>query len=488
MKRFSSGRTMADHIRPDLCIVGAGALGIALAQYASGLGARVTLVDRGQDEPGDGKQQALRLAALQASAARAHAVRHAGDFGLANADPKVRIKAVQERAAVLSAEQAPMTGRDRLTALGIEIVGGAASFQDTKNLLVGDISIQPRSMILALGASPRIPAIPGLERVDYLTAETILENNRKLTHLLVIGGEASALSLAQAMARLGSEVTLVPQGDILPGCDAEITAMLVAAVVADGVRILDGGSVREIVPRAQGTGVIVDLPSGESEALDLSHILVAMGGKADLAPLQPEKARLRVLSASAEQYCRGALGETSNRRIRLVGAAAGFEQWNHALAHGRAVVEAALFGAPLEKPVPQPFLVITDPPLAQIGRLAAPAKRAQGGHLLRASLVENEQARALGMPEGLAKVMLAPDGQIRGAGLIGPGALEMAALLALAMEKRLGLETLARLSLPHPNPLDTIVTLGAQAAALRPISPWGLRWRRARRWIAVWNR
>ncbi|MBE7733255.1 FAD-dependent oxidoreductase [Devosia faecipullorum] len=479
---------MTDQIRPDLCIVGAGALGIALAQYAKGLGARVTLVDRGEQEPGDGPQQSLRLAALQASAACAHALRHAGEFGLANADPKVRMKAVQERAAVLAAEQAPMTSRDRLTALGIEIVGGAAAFQDSNSLLVGGINIRPRGVILALGASPFIPAIPGLDRIDYFTPDSILENNRKLTHLLVIGGDAAALSLAQALARLGSEVTLVPQGGILPGCDAEITAMLVAALTAEGVRIVDGGSVREILPRAQGTGAVVDLASGESEALDLSHVLVAMGRSADLSPLQPEKARLRVVSASSGQYGRGVLGETSNRRVRLVGAAAGFEQWNHALAHGRAVVETALFGAPLEKLAPQPFLVLTDPPLAQIGRLAAPAKRDHGGHLLRASLVENEQARALGVSEGLVKVVLASDGQIKGAGLIGPGALEMAALLALAMEKRLGLASLARLSLPSPNPLDNIVALGAEAAALRPVSPWTRRWRQARRWGTVWNR
>ncbi len=480
---------MADHSRPELCIVGAGALGIALAQYANGLGARVILVDRGRPEPGDGPQQALHLACLQASAARAHALRSAGEFGLANADPKVRMKAVQERALALAAEQAPMTERERLTALGIEIIRGDVSFADQNSLLVGDIQIRPRAMILALGAPSFIPAIPGIEGIGYFTPDTILENNRKLTHLLVIGGDAAALSLAQAFARLGSEVTLVPQGDVLPGYDAEISAMLLATLAQDGVRVLGGASVREILPRAQGTGIVVELPSGEDEPLDVSHVLVAMGPHADLSALGPQKARLQAPQGSAGHYALGPLGETGNRRVRVVGAAAGIDQWQHAISHGRAVVETVLFGAPVEKPAPSPALVMTDPPLAQIGSLALPGRRARsGGHLLRTSLIENESARALGVPEGLVKVSLAQDGQILGAGAVGLGAADLIAVLAFAMHKRIALADLARLSLPRPNLLASVTHLGEMAAALRPVSKWTARRRALRRWISLSRR
>lgn len=480
---------MADHSRPDLCVIGAGALGIALAQHARTLGASVTLVDRGASEPGDGPQQALSLAALQASAARAHAVRQASAFGVAGAEPKVSMKAVQERAAALAAEQAPETDRNRLSALGIEMVGGAVTFVDQNSLMVGDLQIRPRAMILAIGGSPIVPVVPGFEEINYFTPDTILGNRRKLTHLLVVGGTAAALGLAQAFARLGSAVSLVPQGTVLPDCDPELVSILLDTLAGEGVRILDGASLSEIIPRAQGTGALVSLANGGQEALDVSHVLLTAGTLADIEALGAAKARLRPAKGQESHYATGPLGETSNRRIRVTGAAAGIEQWHHAIAHGRAVVETLLLGAPVEKLAPGPVLVPTEPALAQIGRLPQPEKISRAGHrLLRASLVENEQARASGQAQGLAKVMLAPDGRIAGAGFVGPGAAEMAAFLALAMEKHIALDRLARLSLPHPSLLAAVTALGEAALATRTVSPWASRLRAARQTLSFRRR
>ncbi len=480
---------MADPIQPDLCVVGAGALGIALAQYANALGARVTLVDRGVAEPGDGPQGKLRLAALQASTARAHAIRSAGALGLGSAELKISTKLVQERAKAVAASVSAMTGFERLSALGIEVIGGSVSFVDQSSLMIGDIQIKPRRIVLALGGRPNIPAIPGLDQIDYFTPDSILDNNRKLTHLLVIGGNAEAFALAQAFARLGSEVTLVPQGGLLPDHDPEAVAFLLESLRSEGVRIIDDGALSEIIPRPQGIGAIVDLQSSEVEALDVSHVLVATDRLPDLETLLPEKARLARPDGSTRQYARGPLGETSNRRIRVVGAGAGIEQWNYALAHGRVVIENLFLGAPLEKLAPQPHLVLTEPALAQIGGVVKRAKAAQSGQrLLRVNMVENEQARALAVPQGVAKVHLASDGSVIGAGLVGPGAAEMGAVLALLMEKGIPLHDLARLSLPDPNLLSSLVALGEQAAALRSISPLAMRWRAAKRALSFWRR
>lgn len=480
---------MADHSRPDLCVIGAGALGIALAQHARALGASVTLVDRGASEPGDGPQQALSLAALQASAARAHAIRQAGAFGIARSEPKVSMKAVQERAAAVAAAHAPLTHRDRLSALGIEMIGGAVTFADQNSLMVGDLQIRPRAMILAIGGSPIVPAVPGLDQIKYFTPDTILGNKRKLTHLLVIGGNAAALSMAQAFGRLGSAVSLVPQGPVLPDCDPELVAILVDALAGQGVRILDGASLAEIIPRAQGTGALVSLANGGQEALDVSHVLLASETHADIEALGAANARLRPAKGQGSHYVTGPLGETSNRRIRVTGVAAGIEQWHHAIAHGRAVVETLLLGAPVEKLAPGPVLVPTEPALAQIGRFPRPEKTLRAGHrLLRASLVENEQARASGQAQGLAKVMLAPDGTIAAAGFVGPGAAEMAAFIALATEKHIGLDRLARLSLPHPSLVAAVTALGEAALATRTVSPWASRLRAARQLLSFRRR
>lgn len=467
---------MADHSRPDLCIVGAGALGIALALHARRLGASVTLVDRGPPEPGDGPQQAARVAALQASAARAEQMRGAAALGLAAADPSPSLKAVQERARQVAAARAPLDGHERLTALGIAVVSGAARFLDPRTLAVGDTRIRAGGFVLAVGARPLVPALPGLEEAGYFTPDTILDNTRKLTHLLVIGGDAAGFALAQAFARLGSEVTLVPQGGALAGHDAETAGILLDLLAGEGVRVEDGGVVRAIQPRSQGIGVLVELPGRGEVALDLSHILLAAGAAPDIETLAPEAARLHGRRGDGSRLAPGPLGRTANRRVRVVGAAAGIDQWHHALSHGRAVVETMVLGLPRRRPGAQPLLVMTDPALAQIGRLAGPVDRLHPGHgLHRGNFAENDQARALGREAGLIKVLTGPQGRIMGASLVGPGAAELAGMLAMAMDRGIGLDALAGIAAPHPSLAASLVALGEDCLGDQKPPAWAKR-------------
>lgn len=464
---------MAEPSRPDICIVGAGALGIALAQHARALGAAVLLVDRGIAEPGDATEQSLRLASLQASAARAHAIRGAGQFGINSGAAKISMRAVQERAHGIGRSSAPLTSRDSLTALGIDVVRGETRFADPNSLLIGDMQYRPRSIILATGAIPVVPTIPGLDQIDFFTPDTILDNTRKLTHLLVLGDDEPAYVLAQAASRLGAEVTLVPQGRALTSYDRESADILLDTLRAEGVRILDGSAVTEIVPRTQGIGAVVSLPDGEVTALDLSHVLVATGRVSDLSGLDIEVARWKPQHA---HYAAGGLGETTNRRIRVVGPAAGITQWQHGLRHGKAVIEAIVLGRASHAVPPSPKLVMTDPPLAQIGQLpATDAKLRPGHHLYRESFVENAQARASGQGGGLAKLVINAKGQIVGAALVGPAAPELAAVLAVAMERGIPASDLASLSLPSPSLFELLVRMGQRHKAGQAPSAWAQR-------------
>src|SRR5690606_2866986 len=155
----------------------------------------------------------------------------------------------------------------------------------------------------------------------------------------VIGGDPEGLALAQAYRRLGSEVTIVPQGWALSDFDIETASILAQGLVNEGIRMLDGGRVRRIQPRSQGIGAIVDLADGSETALDLSHILVCDGAVPDLGELGIEGAKLRAVRGQGGRFAMGAAGQTSNRRVRVVGAAAAMEPWHLALAHGRSVIE-----------------------------------------------------------------------------------------------------------------------------------------------------
>ncbi|UXN74010.1 FAD-dependent oxidoreductase [Devosia sp. A8/3-2] len=282
---------MADLQNPDICIIGAGALGIALALQAKRLGASVLLVDRGAEEPGDPAQGRSVAATFAASAARAQDMRTAGALGLAHAEPKPNFKAIGEHAKALAASTAPRDASERLIALGIDYRTGQPVFTGRQTLKIGDATLRPRHIIVTTGAKPILPPIPGLDEIAYFTPDTIAGNNRKLSHLVVIGGDSSAIELAQAYHRLGATVTLVPQGEILPGFDREQVAVLLRQLVREGLEIAEGAMVSAILPRRQGTGIDVTHADGSTHSLDASHVLVAMGRLPDLAGLGLDRAK-----------------------------------------------------------------------------------------------------------------------------------------------------------------------------------------------------
>jgi pyruvate/2-oxoglutarate dehydrogenase complex dihydrolipoamide dehydrogenase (E3) component len=434
------------------------------------------LVDRGFAEPLDGPQRALHVAALAASAAAAAEMRTASRLGLGAADPKISIKAVQERARQTAAARAPLDSHERLAALGIDVVRGETRFLDAATLAVGDRQIRPQAIILAVGGDPAIPAIPGLDDAGYFTAETILDSARKLTHLLVIGADPEAMVMAQIFARFGSDVTLVPQGWALAGFDIETASILMQALEADGVRVLDGARVDALQPRSQGVGATLTLGGGEVETLDLSHVLVSQGQVPRLESLGLEAARLRPLRGQAGRYAVNALGQTSNGRIRVVGVAAGIDQWQYALSHGRSVVDTLVQGAPRHRPGALPCLVLCDPTLAQLGRLPETEGKLAPGHgIHRVSLAENDMVRAQGREGGLIKVVTNPKGQIVGASLVGHGAADLAGVLALAMDQGVTLDALADLPLPHPSLMTSLVALGENRLVGRSVSSFARR-------------
>ncbi|SMQ72933.1 Pyruvate/2-oxoglutarate dehydrogenase complex, dihydrolipoamide dehydrogenase (E3) component [Devosia lucknowensis] len=455
---------MAEISRPELCVVGAGALGLALAQYARRLGAEVTLVDRGFEEPGDAPQRDLVVASIIESARRAHAIRTAGAVGVSAAAPKISIKAVLERAQQVAEDQAVLDGVDRLKGLGISVFAGAAHFVDAATLAVGDVLVKPQATVLALGETSLIPAVAGLEEAGFFTLDTLIDNTRKLTHLLVIGNDPEGLALAQAYRRLGSEVTVVPQGQALAGFDAEAAAIWSHFLREDGVSLLDGASVSAIQPRSQGIGATVALADGSELTLDLSHILVANGQAAELADLNLDAGNIRALKGQGGLYASGDLGQTSNRKVRVVGAAAGLNQWQHALAHGRAVVDAVVIGSNQNRSGAQPRIVPTSPALVQIGQHVSGDLPA-GYSILRANLAENAQIRSQGESGGLIKVILNPKGRIAGASLVGSGAQDLAGVLSLAMDQGLPFEALAGMPLPRPSLLSSLVTLSENRSA-----------------------
>ncbi|MET0436051.1 MAG: FAD-dependent oxidoreductase [Devosia sp.] len=446
---------------PDLCIIGAGTLGVDLALYARRLGASVVLADRDRPEPGDAAQQALRMASLVQSAKRAQDMRRAPELGVGASEFKLSAKQVGERATRLVENRIRATSPEILTAQGVTVMRGAVSFVDGRSLLVGDLTIKPSKIIIAIGGMPVIPDVPGLGDIDAFTVDSILDNQRKLTHLVIIGSDAAALEQAQLQRRLGAAVTLVPNGPLLPEFDPEAVSLLLAAFAEEGVSVRIGARVVAIKRRSQGIGVDIAVEGGTSEALDASHVLVSAGRKADLEELDIAKARLRP-------------GATSSRTIGPVGIAAGHRDWSAARAHGRAVVGALLGQRRSSAEFPVPRLIETEPAIAEIGPLAPrPSRASAGDTILRENLAENDRAAAMGNDRGLVKLTLDGKGQIQRASIVDPLAAELAGTLALAMSRKVGLADLADLPLPRPSLFEVFSRLGENYLAAQNVSTKG---------------
>lgn len=455
---------MAEFLKPDLCIIGAGALGTHLAIAARRRGLDVILVPRPRDEANDPTAGALRRAAFLASAARAHAIRTAGPLGLGNAEPKPNFRAISERAATIADAATPRATDERLTALGITLLSGEASFTDARTLRCSETALRAKHFVIATGATPAIPALPGLDQVSVFTPETIADNLRKLSHLVVIGGTPVAFELAQAYRRLGSDVTLVPQGGLLPGFDSELVTILLRQLREEGVAILDDAEVTAIQPRNQGTGIVL-ARAGEEDRLDVSHILIAIGGQPDLDATLLDPLKLKRVKSG--DLALGPDGQTSNRLVTAIGGAAG-EDAPHIGQRQAMLLLDRLSGRGHGRldPFRVPRLVDTDPPLAQLGLLPRDDKLRPGQTVLRANLAETDAARATGAT-GLVKAVVDARGQITSLGAIGAGSGELTGLVALSGPR---LPALSDLVLPPASTGAALIDLATQFAETQPVS------------------
>lgn len=445
---------MADIIKPDLCIIGAGAAGIALAVAARGHGASVVLVDIGV-ESDSLRSGAVPAAALAASAAHAHAVRNAAAFGMANGDPKPNFRAVHEHVQAVIAALAPRHAPERLKALGIELIVAPAAFTDKRTLAAGEAAIRARRFVIATGSRPRLPAIKNLAEVAYFTADTIFANTTKLSHLVILGGGAAALEFAQSYRRLGCDVSVVAPAAPLPEIDPELAELALRQLREEGVAIHEHCAVTEVMPRSQGIGVLIRPADGSETTLDASHILVADGRTPNFDGLALDKAGIRFDKANPDRLLLRPRLLTSNRRVHAIGEAAG-SPLSMTVAHhdARVVLEGALFNRAIrQEPGAVPLVVFTDPQLAQIGLGEPQAKlRLKAGYrVIRASFAETDRALATRRPYGTAKVIVDRQGAIRGASLAGPEAGELIAFFALAVAKSVRLAELADLVMPYPS-------------------------------------
>ena len=468
---------MGEVLTPDLCVIGAGSAGLSVAAIAASFGVPVILVERSRMGGDCLNWGCVPSKALIAAGDRRARMGDAHRFGIA-AEPgsAVDFLRVREHVRSVVAGIAPTDSAERFAALGVRVIEGRARFVDPTTVTVGEITIRARRTVIASGSEPATPPIPGLDRVPFLTNETIFDLAEGPGHLIVLGGGPIGVEIAQAHRRLGASVTLVEAASrILGREDPEMGAVVERSLLRDGVVLRTGVTVERVEPGERGLAVIIS-HQDRIETLEGSHLLVAVGRRAITEGLGLEAAGIAV-DRSGIVVDRGL--RTSNRRVYAIGdcaggAAAGYRFTHVSNYHAGLVIRSALFRLPVKiDATPIPRVTYTDPELAVVG-LSEDEARAGGRafRILRFPFSENDRARAERNTAGHVKAIVTPRGRILGCAIAGPHAGELILPWVMALSKGFKIQDLAGVVFPYPTFSE--VTKRAAVEYLRPSaqSPW----------------
>jgi pyruvate/2-oxoglutarate dehydrogenase complex dihydrolipoamide dehydrogenase (E3) component len=441
---------MTEAIDVDLCVIGAGAGGLSVAAGASQMGASVVLFERGAMGGDCLNVGCVPSKALLAAAHAAHGAEVAGRFGLDMTVAPTDWRRVREHVRGVIAAIAPVDSVERYEGFGVRVIPAHTRFTGPRTLEGGGVTVRARFVVIATGSTPSVPPIPGLDGVAYLTNETVFDLDERPSHLLVLGGGAIGCELAQAHARLGCRVTLVESARLLGPEDPEAADVVRLSLRRDGIDVREGVSAVSVGRSGDGIALTVNGADG-AETLTGSHLLVATGRRVSFEGLDLDRAG--IATDERGRLLLDARLRTSNRRVFAVGDAAGGPQFTHvAGAHAGVVIKNTLFRWPARADnAGVPRVTFTAPELAQVGPTEAELRSAGTAFgVLRWPYAENDRAQAERSVDGFAKVLVAPNGRILGATVVGDAAGELISVWALAIAQRLKVGALAGLVVPYP--------------------------------------
>ena len=430
--------------RFDMAVIGAGSGGLSVAVAAAQFGRSVVLFEKGEMGGDCLNTGCVPSKALLAAAKQAQAMRGGAQCGIAASEPQVDFAAVRAHVQRAIATIAPHDSQQRMEGLGITVIRAAARFTGRRTLQAAGQRFTARRIVIATGSRPAVPPIPGLAEVPFLTNETLFASATLPQHLVIIGGGAVGLEMAQAHRRLGSRVTVIEAATPLAQDDPELAAVVLEQLAAEGVEIIAATAITRVT--RNGDGIAVE---AGGRSITGSHLLLATGRRPNVEGLALDAAGIAA-TARGITVDRGL--RTTNRHVHAVGDVAGGRFTHEAGYQAGIVIRNALFALPARATAAIPHVTYTDPELAQVGLTEQQARAAHGDGItvLRAPFAENDRAIAEGRRQGLVKVIATRRGRILGAGIAGPGAGDLIQTWVVAMERNLRLSHIAGSVLPYP--------------------------------------
>jgi len=442
---FKARRVYARWKRParferNLVVIGGGSAGLVAAYIGAAVRARVTLIEKRRMGGDCLNTGCVPSKALIKSARVVAQMRRAADYGLRSAKVDFDFAEVMQRVQRVVRAVEPHDSVERYTGLGVECIQGEARITSPWTVEVGGRTLTTRAIVIAAGARPIVPPIPGIERAKPLTSDTVWDLRELPRRLVVLGGGPIGCELAQAFARFGSQVTQV---EMLPRLlsreDADVAERVRAQFAAEGIEVRTGHKALRVEPGP----VLVCEHAGREVRFEFDRLLCALGRAPNTAGYGLEELGIPVTGArtvETDEYL-----QTLYPNIYACGDVAGPYQFTHTASHQAWYAAVNALFSPFKRFRADysviPWATFTDPEVARVGLNEAEAQeRGIAYEVTRFDLAELDRAIADDVARGMVKVLTVPGSdRILGATLVGEHAGELVIEYIAAMKHGIGL-------------------------------------------------
>ncbi len=424
--------------RFDLIVIGAGSGGLVTVATACALGAKVLLIENRKMGGVCLNYGCVPSKTFLKSCHTAHLIKKASSYGITADNTKVSLSSIMDRVQAVIDEIAPHDSVERFTSLGATVVLGHGKLIERNCVQVDENLYYSKKIIIATGSTARIPSIPGLEKVDYFTNETIFSLRTLPKKMVVLGAGPIGLELGQGFAQLGSEVHVIDRNTTLfPKDEGEVATYMSKALEHDGVKIHLNAKIDKIHAQENKKTIIYE-SNGQLTEIDFDVLLVALGRRANTNNLGLEQVGIKVDS-------RGFIAvndklQTSIKNIYACGDVRGKYLFTHTASYEASIAVKNALIAPLFKTnyYNLPWTTFTLPEVAHVGILEKDAI-GKGYQTHTLPLSETDKAKADDDRNGFVKIILNKKGQVVGATIVGEHAGEMIVQLSLMVTKKLTL-------------------------------------------------
>ncbi|MEK6874457.1 MAG: dihydrolipoyl dehydrogenase [Nanoarchaeota archaeon] len=421
----------------DIVVIGGGSGGLVAAAGAAKFGAKIALLEKNKLGGECLWTGCIPSKAFIHVAKIAHTVRHASNIGIKPEKISIDFSKIIDYVHNVITKIQPHDSKERFESLGVAVFFGNPRFENKNTINIGNHHIKAKHFIIATGSRPYIPEIPGLHETGFLTNETVFENRKFPQNLLVIGGGAIGSEMAQAFARLGSQVTILEHGDtILSKEDPAVANEIKHIFTQEGITILTNSTIHSISKQGKKK-TITYKKEGRLSKVSGDEILLASGRSPNVEGLNLEhigvvfdKRKIKV-----NQHL-----QTTIPTIYAIGDVKGGYQFTHIASYEAGIALAnILFKLPIKTDYSiVPWTTFTDPEVAQVGLTEQEARKKHGDLLIfQEPFSEIDRAQTDNNTKGFIRLITTKKGKILGVHIIGPHAGELIAEYTLAMRKKL---------------------------------------------------